>query len=124
MAFSPSSVHPPLVCVASDHASVHVFRLSESPFSKQGIAQAVIHSMIPKPPSLYGGGEKVDIVKLQKSCLKGTPIACALRVGKDGILKLSVVSQDGILYVYSLENIDDRERASSHLENEFVISSS
>lgn len=127
MAFTPPSTDPPLLCVASDHGNVHIFRLTpELKGTKQAakaVAKTLISAMVHKTPT--NSGEKLAKVELR--CMKGSATVCALRRAREGEgeegqgLRLLVATSEGILYEYSLKNAGEKSPASIKLEGQWVF---
>jgi len=124
MAFSLPSQQPPLLFVASDHSSIHVFRLDKAGVkhaAAAAVAKTMLSSVIPRNPPRKGA----KVMKIKLPCKKGTALACGVRpstqdaANEDGTVRVAVVSTEGILYIYAISDLMGHPTAS--LEGESVV---
>jgi autophagy-related protein 18 len=119
MAFSPPDSSCAVLCVASDHSSIHIFRLSPTAGGGKrraaaAVARTVLSAVVPRA-TMQTAGRPAVTVRLR--CAKGTPVACAV-LGRGGGLRLAVASPEGILYEYGLEGDNG---ATAELEGEWNL---
>ena len=132
MAFTPPSTDPPLLCVASDHGNVHIFRLTSelkgTKHAAKAVAKTLLSAVVHKTPT--NSGEKIAKVELR--CMKGSATVCAIRPrrgeGQHGEheeqgLRLLVATSEGILYEYSLGSAEMKVPVCVTLEGQWVFAS-
>ena len=108
MAFTPPSRSTPLLAVASDHGSIHIYRLSpvDATQTAKSVAKAVMSAVRKNAPPM-GNGEKILKIELNH-CPKGTVTTCAWREregAREGDDRLVVATSEGILYEYSIMDV-------------------
>ena len=127
MAFTPPSQAPPFLCVASDHATAHIYRLGAIEGARRNpaaaVAKTMLSSVIPKKPSSVGG---CKVLTLRLHAKKGTAVAVAVASpgesgASDGALRVAVASADGILYLYAVHGLEGKGLPEASLEGEWAV---
>jgi autophagy-related protein 18 len=141
MAFSPPTIKEsvPLLCVASDRGSVHIFRLTDSSVkSARSVAKTMFSAIVHRTPTCSAD----RIAKIELPCTPGTVAVCTFRQAQSAAmaeggggnvaeeaeeeerLKIQVATSEGILYQYSITEVKGKAAAQTSLEGQWVFASS
>lgn len=124
MAFSHAGGEPPLLCAASDHGSVHIFRLDARARSARAVARTVLSAVVHKPPPSCAGER---VARIELLCKKGTVAAVAVPAAANGEeeqgdkLRVAVATSEGVLYDYSIEGLEGEGGVRVVLQGQFVV---
>lgn len=112
MAFSSS-----LLFAASDHSTVHIFNLVNSPAKNPAVAVAKIISSIHRPPTPHG--KKLGKIELYKGGKKGTLAVLAARQVDERFVLL-VATSEGVLYQYAIDT-QEQGKCTSSLQGQWLF---
>lgn len=131
LAFTPSDCAIRALCVASDHASVHIFTLGRARGGRgEGAVKSVLSNVI--APSISSLAQRPSAT-VRLHCRKGAAVACAVLGTSDAGnedaaeegdgVRLAVATAEGILYQYHVQGLggDGGAGIKSTLEGEWLM---